>query len=172
MCLIFSIITAAPTLPSRFISNEYDRFLFFDIDLRANSEFLDSLQNTAGASTEISIFYSQTLSLVGEVRSGEKWSEKLKSVVRELANQGEYFGLIIAERKGGWVLVQDMPVNWGVFGLKSSDEHALEIFKANATTRDWFISTEHFERAISDPNSPIRESVDVQFMKAIVANYG
>lgn len=172
MHLISNVITAIPILPSRFISQEYDKFLFFDIDLRTNSQFLDELQNLAGKGTEISIFYSQTLLFLGDARINERWSEKIESVVKELDTQGEYFSLIIAERKGSWVLVQDVPLNLGVWGLKSSNENALKLFHANATNRDWFLSIEHFKEAIADTSSPMRESIDVEFMNTLVANYG
>lgn len=168
---ISDAIIATPTLPTRFISEEYDKFLFFDVDLKVDVEFVDTLQEKAGKNIEICIFYSQTRALVGGANVGEKWSEKIGSAVKTLEAQGEYFGLIVAERKGSWVLVQDMPVNWGIFGFRKSDMNALELFSANAIDRDWFLSIDHFKQAIADPSSPMRDSIDLAFMKKLVINY-
>ena len=172
MYSISNAIVAPPTLPARYLSQDYDKFLFFEFDLRSDQIFFDELQKTAAANTEICIFYSQTLAFLGQTFGDERWSEKIKSIIKDLATQDEYFGVIVAERTGAWILAQDTPVNWGVFGLKSSNANALKLYHANDTSRDWFVSLEHFKQAILDPNSSMRLSVGIDFMRAIISDYG
>ena len=154
------------------MANEYDKFLFFDFFIREAQEFFDALQKAVAKNTSIDIFYVGTLDYVGSASFEDRWSDKIKCVDQDLSLRNECYGLIISESKGSWILVQDIPVNWGVFAFKSRDDNALKLFHSNATSRDWFLSIDHFKQAIADPNSPMRESIDVEFMKTIVANYG
>ncbi|NTJ65338.1 hypothetical protein G6M50_30140 [Agrobacterium rhizogenes] len=169
---ISDIVVAATALPERIISREYDAFLFFEIDLRSNSEFYDHLQKMVPTGTEISIFYSQNLRKLGETKVGERWAEKVKSIVQALELEGEYFGLTVVEGNGAWVVTQDIPVSWGVMGFKSSQPNSMYIYDANATDGEWFLSLDHFRKGLEDPSSSMRDSVPVWFMKALIANYG
>lgn len=166
---ISKAVIAKPTLPARYVSRDYDSFLFFDFSIRSRLDFFDELQGEAVKDTEIRIFYSSTLELLGETALDEKWSDKIKLIDDRLESREEHFGLIVSERDGGWFLAQDTPVNWGVFAFNSRDMYALNLF--NGVDKDWFLSVDDFKEAVSNPGSNLHESFDMEFMTTLIANY-
>ena len=166
---LFEIIVGNPTLPENFISSMYDKFLFFDIDLRYTLDLFDEIQSLSEETAAIHIFYAETFEVLSSTWLGEKWSEKISSVVYELEKEKRPFGLVVLESNEGWVIVQDTPVNWGVFAFNSLDKKAFEIF--NNIDKGWFLSIEDFQSAINDSSSRLREYFDVKFMEDLVLNF-
>jgi len=54
---ISSIINSNLYLPDRFVSKDYNKFLFFDIFLRENVDFLNFLDDKLFKNTAIEVFY-------------------------------------------------------------------------------------------------------------------
>lgn len=169
MASISEALIATPTLPARFVSHDYNKFLFFDFSIRNRPEFFEELQGVAGEDSEIQIFYPGALQLLGETVRGEKWSDKIKFLDKKLESENEYLGLIVLERNGGWILVQDSPVNWGVLAFNSASINAFRLF--SKIDKDWFLSIDDFKEAIDDPCSEFHESFDMEFMKQLIINY-
>ncbi|NML35488.1 hypothetical protein [Paraburkholderia antibiotica] len=167
---ISKVITDKPTLPNRFISEDYDRFLFFDFFLRENFEFFKALQDATVHRQGIDVYCANTLSLLTKIYSQENWAERFEVLDDELANAGNPFGLIVASSERRWVMVQDIPVNWGILAFRSDDAEMMSIFEA--LKGDWFLSLGDFVEAQHDPRSVLREAFDGDFINQIVRNYG
>jgi hypothetical protein len=172
MSLISNIIIGTPVLPNRFISYDYDKFLFFDFFLRENEEFFYELQDSQDSlnmKSGIDVFYTQTLDFLGSASFNESWSKKIKFIDKELVLKKECLGIIVAEHDRNWIIVQDMPVNLGVFAFKKNSVTSMELF--DSIDRSWFVSIDDFKNAEVNPDSLIHESHDAKFIETLIYNY-
>ena len=167
MTLISDIIISTPTLPSRFISNQYKKFLFFDFFLTDNKDFYRELQKSVDFDSEIDLYCPQNLLPLGRIPYKKDWGTEISSVSRGAKNN--CFGLIISERQNGWLIVQDLPINFGVLACDENSNSALNLFKK--ISRDWFLTVDDFKLAYLDNKSLICESVDISFIKTLILNY-
>lgn len=103
-------------MPDRFISEDYNEFLFFDVFLRENKEFLDFLEDNLPRNNSVEVFYWGNYEKLTEVRPFDSLSKKIGAINLDLAKAGEFYGLIVAEQDRGWVLVQNAPVALGILG--------------------------------------------------------
>ena len=170
MAAIETIITAPPTLPSRFVSSEYDRFMFFDFFVRESGNFFEKIQNSVGRNSDLSLYDPNSLQLLGEFNLTENWSTKLKILNDELMKNGNPFGLVVLPDDQRWVMIQDLPVNLGVLAFRHSDAEVVDAFEA--LRGDWLVSIDDFVRAAHDPTSDLNDILDEDFIKQISSNYG
>lgn len=169
MFRISSVVIATPILPNRFVSRDYDRFLFFDFPLRNEPSFLDEIQGLAADGAKIQIFYAKSLELLTETDHCESWSNAVSRIDESLNRRGEMYGLVIADLDSGWLLAQHAPVEWGVFAFNSTSPSAQAIL--SSVHCDDFLSTDDFRLAIHDANSKLHEYFDQKFINEIVENY-
>ena len=167
---ISEVITGKPVLPSRFISEDYDRFLFFDFFIRTAFAFFGVVQDAVLHRQGIDVYSADTLKSLAVISSSESWVERLKILDGNLLNVGDPFGFIIVSDEKRWIMAQDMPVNWGILAFRSNDAEMTSIFAA--LKQDWFLSLGDFVEAQRDSNSMLHEVFDRDFINQIIKNYG
>ncbi|MCA8239450.1 hypothetical protein [Burkholderia sp. AU32262] len=166
---ITEIIVAPPILPARFVSNEYDRFLFFDFSLRTEFSIFDEIKDIAGGLGGINVFYARSLSFLCFCGDNENWSERIACVDQELNRQSEPYGLVVTDFNANWVLAQHSPVEWGLFAFKSISPLSLLIF--NSLSGDDFLSVNDFRSAIVDGGARLHGNFDRKFIECLISNY-
>ncbi|WP_157660103.1 hypothetical protein [Burkholderia ubonensis] len=167
---IFDIIVGRPILPDRFLSGDYNKFLFFDFFIRNDLLFFDSVQRLSGGAGGVKIFYSHDLRFLGEAQASERWSETIKSIDDGLAYNNEPFGLIVCEESGCWVMAQERLIDLGVFAFNCKSEVASNLF--DCIDKDWFLSVGDFECAIANRDVELCGQFGEGFVRSIVENYG
>lgn len=169
---ISAIINSNLYLPERFISEDYNKFLFFDVFLRENVDFLSFLDDRLSNNIAVEIFYWCDCRKLAEISPLESLSKKIDVINTDLDKEGEFYGLIVADQDRGWVLVQSAPVALGILGIKSTDAHSLEFYRSNKDNKDWFFTIDDFKNSLNRINDPIRENFDEEFIREMIKNYG
>ncbi|WP_155634256.1 hypothetical protein [Burkholderia cepacia] len=169
MIKISDIIVATPVLPARFVSADYDRFLFFDFSLRGEFSIFDEIQRVAERGSRILVFYAHSLELLGLSGNGESWSGKMAEIDGTLSKRDEPYGLIVTDLNASWVMAQHSPVELGVFAFKSTSPCSLMIL--NSLSGEDFLAVEDFRSAAIDEGSRLNEHFDGEFIESIINNY-
>ncbi|WP_244828608.1 hypothetical protein [Caballeronia sp. TF1N1] len=167
---ISKIIIGKPTLPNKFVSEDYDRFLFYDFFLRAEPAFFIELQNAVLHRQGIDGYCANTLKPLMKISQAENRAEKIKILDDELVDAGNPFGFIVFSDEGRWVMAQDIPVNWGILAFRSNDTEMVSVF--DAIKKDWFLSLDDFAKAQHNSCSVFHEVFDRDFISKIIRNYG
>lgn len=167
---ISKIITSKPTLPTRFISKDYNRFLFFDFFVRTKFAFFRELQDAVLQQQGVDVYCADTLKSLTTISPSENWADKFKILDDELIKACNPFGFIVVSDEARWVMAQDIPVNWGVLAFRSNDAEMVSVF--GALKGDWFLSLDDFAEAQRNPRSLLHEAFDRDFISQIIRNYG
>lgn len=93
----------------------------------------------------VEVFYWCDHRKLAEISPLESLSKKIGVINTDVAAEGEFYGLIVADQDRGWVIVQSAPVALGILGIKSSDAHSLEFYRSNKDNKDWFFTIDEFK---------------------------
>lgn len=166
---ITEIIVAPPILPARFVSNDYDRFMFFDFSMRTEFSIFDEIKSISGGAGGISVFYARSLRFLCLFGEHESWSERMANVDQQLNRQGDPYGLIITSLDASWVMAQHSPSEWGLFAFKSTSPSSLSIL--NSLDGEDFLSINDFRSAIINGEVKFHENFDRKFIEQLINNY-
>lgn len=166
---ITEIIIGLPILPARFVSSEYDRFMFFDFSVRTEFSIFDEIKSISGGGGGINIFYARSLKFLCFCDEGESWSGKIACIDRELNRQNEPYGLVVADLGENWVMAQHSPVEWGLLAFKSTSPLSLFVF--NSLNGGDFLSINDFRSAVVDGAAKLHENFDRKFVECVINNY-
>lgn len=113
-------------LPEKIFQNQFDKYLFFDIDIRSSGDLISILQATAVANLvsnfQVNIFSFTDRLYQGCLNSTTDWALEIQATNKKMKNRGDYEGLILADENGKWIAYQSSPVDIGILAFTSLTE--------------------------------------------------
>jgi len=171
---IFDVISPLKNLPEYVFLREYDEFLFFDIDISTNQEFIQEMERAwklTLATNRASVFlsYSSKSEAATEMAGSQDWVTAVDSFRGRLYKNKLHGGIIVMPRDGGWVIFQKNPVDVGVFAINTNELKLRQFMQA--VDKSWFIDSTQICRSLTDSESELTAALGRGWLEELAINY-